>query len=264
MHSKPLNGVGVVVTRPIDQAKMLTALIADAGGEVIDFPLIAITPLSDYSFFKTVIADLAHIDWIIFISSNAVNRGFPLIKAQWPTLPSTVNFAAIGPVTAETLASYGVEKVLIPQGRFDSEALLSMDVLQNMQDQQVMIVRGVGGREVLAKTLQTRGANVVFAECYQRTNPQTDCQMIQAKFEQGLCQVIVVTSSEAMRHLIEMVDSDRLLIDTHWIKLMKICVNHQRVADEAQGYGLQLFVADAPGDEAMLRCIKKAIKAIND
>lgn len=254
----------MVVTRPKDQATMLSALIANDGGVVIDFPLIAIAPLSDYTHFNKVIVDLDQFDWIIFISSNAVNNGLPLIKQQCLTLPSKLNFAAIGPVTAETLASYGVEKVLIPQGRFDSEALLSMDALQNMQGKQVMIVRGIGGREVLANTLQARGAKVTFAECYQRTNPQTDCQMIQTKFEQGQCQVIVVTSSEAMRNLIAMVDPDELMLGKSWFKLLKICVNHQRVAEEAQRYGLQLFVADAPGDEAMLRCIKQAIKAIND
>ena len=101
MTPKPLQGLGIAITRPVDQAKKLSALIEQAGGTPIIFPLIEITPLHDYSQFEAVINEIETYDWAIFISSNAVQNGMPrLVKTG---IPSTLQFAAIGPVTASEL-----------------------------------------------------------------------------------------------------------------------------------------------------------------
>jgi uroporphyrinogen-III synthase len=57
-----LHGFAIVVTRPADQAKSLSAAIVEHGGEVILFPLIAIAPLADYQQFAQTIAALDHAD----------------------------------------------------------------------------------------------------------------------------------------------------------------------------------------------------------
>lgn len=250
-----LSGFTIVVTRPVDQAKKLNTLITELGGKVIDFPLIDIAPLSDYAEFNANIAHIDQYDWLIFISSNAVQNAMPRLKQLWKNvLPSNLKYAAIGPVTAQTLNKFGVEGVLIPEGRFDSEALLSLAPMQEMQGKKVMIVRGVGGRELLASTLKSRGASITFAECYQRMNPQQDCQPIQT----NQCHALVVTSSEAMRHLLTLANNSQK-DQNDWLSKLKICVNHQRIAEETEGFELQIFVADASGDEAMLRCLQSAL-----
>jgi uroporphyrinogen-III synthase len=259
MQTDCLNGLGVAVTRPVAQAKKLNALLGEAGAAVIDFPLIEITALDDYTDFTQVIHQLDDYDLMIFISSNAVQNAMPRIVARWPELPATLQFSAIGPVTAEELKGFGVKEVLTPIGRFDSESLLALPALQSMQGKKVMIVRGIGGREVLANTLKTRGASVTFAECYQRVNPQQDCLLLIEQTKSEKCHAIVVTSSEAMRHLVAMAKVSAENVNTHWLGKLKICVNHQRVADEAGVAGLELFVADAPGDAAMLNCLKRAL-----
>jgi uroporphyrinogen-III synthase len=244
MPQLPLAGVGVAITRPSDQAKKLTKLIEAAGGHVIPFPLIEIAPLDDYGQFESVIADVATYDWIIFISSNAVQNGMPRLLNK--IRPSHLKFAAIGPVTAKELQAFGISKVLIPEGRFDSESLLSLPPMLDMQGKKVMIVRGVGGREVLADTLKSRGANVTFAECYQRINPQQNVDALITAWSKQQLQAIVVTSSEAMRHLLD------LASNTSWLKHVTLCVNHARIAEQPIELGLKVLVADAPGDEAML------------
>jgi uroporphyrinogen-III synthase len=239
-----LAGIGIAITRPSDQAKKLTQLIEAAGGHVISFPLIEIVPLHDYSNFELAIADMAAYDWIIFISSNAVQNGMPRLLKQ--TLPSQLKFAAIGPVTANELQAFGVREVLIPEHRFDSESLLSLAPMQNMQGKKVMIVRGVGGREVMADTLKSRGADVTFAECYQRINPQDNVDALSLAWSDQRLQGIVVTSSEAMRHLLD------LASNSSWLKHVTLCVNHARIAEQPIELGLKVLVADAPGDDAML------------
>src|SRR5690606_18073827 len=147
-------------------------------------------------------------------------------------LPSHLQFAAIGPVTAAELANFGVTNVLMPQDRFDSEALLSLPELQDMAGKRCMIVRGVGGRELIANTLTQRGAEVTFAECNQRFNRQNDAGQLQALWQNKALDAIVVTSSEAMRHLLALA-SDDLKGPQHasWLRNIAICVNHARIAD---------------------------------
>ena len=248
-----LKGMGIAVSRPVAQATKLNALIRENDGEAISFPLIDIVPLQDYSVFDNTIKALETTDWAIFISSNAVQNGMPRVVAQYSKVPSGLKFAAIGPVTASELMQMGAQQVLIPKNRFDSESLLNLPEMQAMQDKKVMIFRGVGGREVLADTLQTRGAKVTFAECYRRINPQTNCLLLARLWQNQQLHAIVVTSSEAMRYLLDMTHHG----NDDWIRHIKICVNHARIAEEA--VGLQVSVADAPGDAAMLTCLRTAL-----
>ena len=245
MTIKTLTGIGIAITRPINQAKKLAALIDQAGGTPILFPLIEIEPLKDYSQFEAVTSEIENYDCAIFISSNAVQNGMPRLLKQG--IPSNLNFAAIGPVTASELQSFGIKDVLIPNGRFDSESLLALPEMHAVSNKKVLIVRGVGGREVLAETLKARGAQVSFAECYQRINPQTNCELLANLYNEKKLHAIVVTSSEAMRHLLDLAG------DADWLRNVALCVNHARIADLPRQLGLKVLVADALGDEAMLK-----------
>lgn len=251
----------IAVTRPAGQATKLNALLQAAGASVLSYPLIAITALSDQQAVVQQFDALETQDWLIFISSNAVQHGMAAIKQQYlDALPKNLQFAAIGPMTAQALAEYGVDKVLIPLERFDSEALLARPELQTMQGQHIMIVRGVGGRELLANTLKQRGAEITFAECYQRINPQSSTEaLFQPSSQTPKCDAMVVTSSEAMRHLLDLAQINQTNAEHHWLKQIKLCVNLPRVAEAANSLGLTTYIAGKPGDEAMLNCLTDAL-----
>ena len=251
MNSSPLHGRHIVITRPLGQAGKLSGLIKEAGGEALSFPLIEIAALNDYRAFEDCISQLNQYDWAIFISSNAVQNGMPFVSKL--KLPPSLKFAAIGPSTAAELASFGIQQTLMPKGRFDSESLLALPEMQGVKNQKVMIFRGIGGREVLADTLKSRGAEVNFAECYQRINPQKDISALTTLHQKEALDAIVVTSSEAMRNLLAMANNQE------WIKNVKLCVNHARIAEEPIQLGLNVYVATAPGDDAMLACLIKAL-----
>lgn len=245
--NKPLQNLGIAITRPVDQAKKLSALISEAGGTPILFPLIEITALSDYSQFETVIKDIAEYDWAIFISSNAVQHGMPwLLKLG---IPSNLQFAAIGPVTASELKAFGVGEILIPKDSFDSESLLAQPEMHKVAGKKILLVRGVGGRDVLAETLRERGSLVTFAECYRRINPQTNCDLLAQLYSKNRLHGIVITSSEAMRHLLDLAG------DSEWLKNITLFVNHARIAELPLQRGLKVAVANGPGDEAMLALV---------
>ena len=254
MPEPTLAGRGIVITRPVEQAQGLADLIRQQQGRPILFPLLEITPLNDYSTFDRALDQLPHTDWAIFISTNAVDQGVPRIQQRYPNLPEHLRFAGIGPSTAARLADFGIRQVLIPQGRYDSEQLLALPQIQQVKGQRIMLFRGVGGRELLADRLSARGADVVFAECYRRRNPQHDCGELPALWQNNQLDACVITSSEALRNLLELAGSQA------WLKATPLCVNHPRIAEQAALHGLHAVLADGPGDEAMLHCLNRLLR----
>lgn len=248
-----LKGLHIAVTRPVEQAVSLCEAIVQHGGDAIQFPLIAISPLDDYHAFEHIIADLERADWAIFISSNAVNHALPRILKKFGRVPENLRFAAIGHQTARELGLYGVHQVLTPHTRFDSETLLALAEMHDVNNHNVVIFRGVGGRDVLANTLKSRGANVSFAECYRRINPQTNTQFLNSEWQQGHLNAIIVTSSEAMRNLLEMAS------ESEWLKQVTLCVNHARIAEQPLQCGFKVLVTGAPGDDAMIQCLSQLV-----
>jgi uroporphyrinogen-III synthase len=252
MADQPLNDLWVAITRPSDQAIRLSRMIVEAGGQPYAFPLIEIAPLADYSAFDAQLHTLGKYDWTIFISSNAVQNAIPRMLNLVAPPPAALRHAAIGPVTAAELTSLGIAPVLTPQGRYDSESLLALPEMQQVQGKRFLIFRGVGGRELLADNLRARGAMVDFAECYRRINPQTSVEPLAQRWQQQQLDAVVVTSSEAMRHLLSMTNNGQ----HDWIRDVTLCVNHARIAELPLDLGLQVQVAEAPGDDAMLQCLK--------
>src|SRR5210317_728923 len=74
MADRPLQGVGVLVTRPRTQAIELVNAIEAQGGDAYCFPVIDIVPLEDVTVREAANA-LEHPDIVIFISRNAVEYG---------------------------------------------------------------------------------------------------------------------------------------------------------------------------------------------
>jgi uroporphyrinogen-III synthase len=249
-----LKDLYIAVTRPLEQAQSLCTSITSHGGTAIAFPLISVAPLQNYQLFEQQLSQLKSTDWAIFISSNAVEFAMPRVLKMLGNIPENLKFAAIGHQTAKALRLYGVDDVLIPHARFDSEALLALPEMQNALNMTIAIFRGVGGRELIAETLKERGANVYFAESYCRVNPQTDTHLLSKQWQHGTLDAIVVTSSEAMRHLLQMAG------ESLWLQHVTLCVNHERIAELPRQLGLKVLVASSPGDDAMLQCLSKLTK----
>ena len=159
MVTKPsLDGLKVLVTRPEQQARSLCDSITSAGGVAIALPVLDIVPILPWheSAFS-----LAKQDMIIFISRNAVTHFMSGLQTR---LADNVQLAAVGAGTAATMREHGLRVDIQPPAPAGSESLLTMPELNTVQDKNVLIVRGDGGRELLADTLLARGANISYLE----------------------------------------------------------------------------------------------------
>jgi uroporphyrinogen-III synthase len=248
----PLAGVGVLVTRPTGQAEPLIRLLEQAGAHAIHLPALAIVPPRDPQRAAAVVERLANFDVAIFVSANAVRHGLALIGGP-AGLPARLRIAAVGEATARALHAAGIERVVVPASRFDSEALLALPELAHVAGQNIVIVRGEGGRELLADTLTARGARVEHLECYRRVKPDVDAAAAVREWAAGRIDIATVTSTEALRNLHELLgpEGQRCLART------PLVVVSGRIAQVARELGLagEILVSRAASDADILDAV---------
>lgn len=246
-----LKGVRVLVTRPAHQAEALVRLIEADGGEAIRLPTIEIAPPSDPAAVDAVFKRWADFHLIIFVSPNAVRTALPRLRAFG--LPPTVPCAAVGPGTQQALRAAGFEKVLAPSTSFDSEALLELLPAGNVTGKNILIVRGTGGRALLAESLSARGARVTHAESYRRLPPHQPDATALARLVRGEIDIISITSVEGLQNLYALVapaDRGRLLTTP-------ILVVGERQAAAGREHGFSAIqVAARASDAALLDALR--------
>lgn len=247
MASEALRGRGIVVTRPARQAALLAELIRSHGGRAILFPVIDIRDVEDASGLNAVIDGLDSYDLAIFVSPNAVDKGFEAIRAR-RTWPPRTKVAAIGRGSARALRKLGVGPVIAPHIGADSESLLAVPELAEIAGQRIVIFRGVGGRELLRDTLATRGAHVDYAECYHRMKPRSDMSTLSRAWSAREIDALVVTSSEGLRNLCELLAP----AEREALERTPIFVPHRRIAETARELRLENAVLTSTGDEGIV------------
>jgi uroporphyrinogen-III synthase len=243
-----LQGRRIAVTRPAAQAGTLARMIAEHGGEAVLFPLLEIGPADDPAPLQRAIAQLDDYAIAVFISPNAVDYAVPPILARraWP---ATLQAAAIGPGSAAQLAARGIGPVIAPSARFDSEALLELLPFQAqaVAGRKVLILRGNGGRELLAETLRQRGAQVDAVSCYHRS-PQADASALVSLLRNRRLDALTISSSEGLRKLLAMLDTD----GCERLRRTPLFVAHRRIAEVAAELGLPRVILTAPADAGII------------
>lgn len=252
--SGALAGRGILVTRPEHQAGPLCRLIEAEGGTPVRLPVIDIRPNPERAAVRAAVGPIDRYDIIIFVSANAVRYGAELLQ-QKRDLP----IAAIGAATAAALNAAGYRVAIGPAPSADSEGLLSLPPLQHLARGRVLIVRGDGGRELLADTLAARGATVTYAEVYSRATavhePEALAQL-EALWRQGAIWAYTATSVELLERLIAILPPTcrELLHDT------RLVTGTARVSQAATelGVGSPILLASGPDDRSLVDALVEA------
>lgn len=246
-----LTGWRVLVTRPAHQAEGLCRLLEEHGAEPIRFPTLSIEPPTDPQPAKAVLARLDEFDLAIFISANAIEQCLQRIDTP---LPPGLRLAVVGKASARALEAAGYRVDHQPVDGADSEALLALPALQQITGQRVLIVRGEGGRELLAETLRTRGARVEYAEVYRRTVPTADASALSRRWRTEGIDAVTVTSNQTLQNLHDLLDpaGRECLLRT------PLVVVSPRAGELARqlGHTAPITVAAEAGDEAVLEALR--------
>lgn len=254
-----LQGIGVLVTRPVHQAQTLCEPIEAAAGTAIRFPTLQILPARDPESVTATLAELAAIDMAVFVSANAVEGAWQVLAADgFKQHLGSASIAAMGKQTANRLADHGIHADLTPPAPHNTESLLAMPALAELQSQQIVIFRGESGRETLADELRRRGARVTYAAVYDRCAPPVDAadpgKLIQ-RWQCGEVNVVTATSNETLQNLYDMLGEAgrELLLSTPLI------VMSQRAVSLAQQLGFQhtAVIAKDASALAMMQALRQ-------
>jgi uroporphyrinogen-III synthase len=243
--------LNVLITRPKKQADNLCELIEQSGGTPIRFPVLDIVPVEPSDKIKRTLNALQQYQWLFFVSVNAVNFALRANNGKID-ISQHIYIVAVGQATARALRNAGLNVNLVPEQGFNTEAILAMPQLQTLNGQSCLIVRGHGGRELLAQTLEERGAQVYYLELYRRIMPEIDTGPVERLLHQNKLDVITITSGEALKNLLKMLDSSV----HHQLLATPLAVISQRIRHLAIELGFkQVFVSEQPADTALVKAI---------
>jgi len=257
----PLAGRCIWYTRPQDVDGELPRRCRALGATVWWAPALAIAPLP--ATHPALIAARTTLqqqfEHVVFISTNAVRYGLPLLRARWPDWPAGSACYAIGAATARQLSEHGIAARQPLGGAADSEALLQLPPLQHVAGQGVLIVRGLGGRQALAQALSARGARVACIEAYERRAVPEHRIEANRRLAAKTFDFITASSGETVENIVNLIDDSvrRQLLAA------AIVVPGERVGARARELGFtRVVLALNAGDEAMTEAILETVAGI--
>jgi len=278
----------VLVTRPAGQSDRLVDVLADAGITASCLPLLnleAVTEAAKIESIKKQLQQLGKQDFVIFISSNAVKYTAEFLERYDLAWPASLPCIPIGGATAKAIQDLGwllesnaenhdsAEKKLASSlsanlssslpanlSAYSSEKLLAELSRRDVNEKNITIFRGEGGRELLADNLTSRGASVDYCEMYKRQHPSYSSE----NFEQALgdnLTAILFASGETLENFYRHIQRDRLQAA---VENVPIIVPSERIKVLAEHYGFKnILIAVNASAEGFLQVITQQLSKVS-
>ncbi|TMO81378.1 uroporphyrinogen-III synthase [Pseudoalteromonas sp. S3776] len=238
----------ILITRPEGKGAALAQQLEQAGYQASLFPVLKISYLTPSS---TELSPLINADKIIFISQDAVTA----LAQLKPTINTKAQYYAVGQQTADTVYEvFGVRAALPKQ--HDSEGLLALKSLAEVEGSNIVLVKGQAGRPDIAKTLKARGAFLNNCVVYKREPISAEESNWTDHWQSLKVQGIVITSNAAVDAIFNNLTEQQL----QWLQQCRFYVASERIAaylQQQQVSSANIHIAAGASDTAMFSCIKQ-------
>jgi uroporphyrinogen III methyltransferase / synthase len=194
----PLAGLTVAVTRARAQASGLARGLQDLGARVVQAPAIRVQALPGPPL------DPSPYDLLCVTSANGVAQLFERLAAggRDARALSGVTVAAVGPATSAALAEHGVAADVVGE-RSVAESLAQ--ALASVPVTRALVASARGARDVLARALRERGAEVDVLELYETVAEPIPATILAQARE---ADYVTFTSSSTVRHFLAAAGGD--------------------------------------------------------
>ena len=241
--------VAVMITRTGKAGQLLSTLVEEKNLSCWLNPTLKIVA-------EDFVLPIDDFEQVIFTSAKAVKYGIEKSSSLSKLLPDTL--IAVGSGTAQRLKQAGYEDITIPD-IYSSEGLLALETLKEIKGQSILIVKGIGGRQLLSEQLSKRGATCYALDVYRRVTTEIDQNQWQDFLafndQQGL-KIITMASVDALNALVSNIG------ETFNYSKIVLIVASQRIAEAAKAYSFKsLVVAKSATNDAMLSAILKFVES---
>ena len=212
-NDKPLRNLRVLVTRPRERADVFARKLEDLGATPVVLPTIALVPPQDWSDVDRALRHLSSFDWVVFTSPAGVQFAMERLDALGLSNDelSERRIAVIGPSTARTLRTHGLEPDFMPS-RFIADAIAEELSNSDVAGKAFLLLRADIAREDLRHQLIERGAHVDEVTAYRTEHRSFSPQEISQVFDKGI-DVATFTSGSTARAFIEALGTERSRLD---------------------------------------------------
>ncbi|WP_019616810.1 uroporphyrinogen-III synthase [Psychromonas ossibalaenae] len=218
----------LLITRFAPHALRLSNLLNAQGTAAFAQPLLEVKQTAEFDDIRMLLT--GSYDYIIAVSSNAVDyTKWALADNPWPA----ASYLAVGKGTQAVLRSATGKSVSVPDKRYDSEGLLALPCLSNIQGKRILILRGLGGRELLSETLTARGAVVEYYQPYQRVAIELNGSLLTEKWRRLNINGVIISSVELLERLLVVVPES----EHKWLKNQTIYAPSKRITVHAVSLG---------------------------
>ena len=203
-------------TRPIDRAQPLTQCLRQSGFDVVDLPLLALTPRPYNNTLQQLYLQLLSTQIIVVVSPTAVQIGMQYLQQSGLSLAQIqhIQWIAVGKKTAQRLLDYGVESH-VPTVE-TSEGMLSLPLFNQVKEfKRIAFWRGEGGRQFMMQQCQQHQIAVLNFLLYERYCPESST----AIFAQ-----LIHTDAQAQSHYWMCVSSE-----ASWRNWRVLCQQHPQL-----------------------------------
>ncbi|MEL7051782.1 MAG: uroporphyrinogen-III C-methyltransferase [Cyanobacteria bacterium J06588_5] len=214
----PLAGKTVIVTRSASQASEFSRMLIAKGAKVVDLPALTIQAPADWQPMDSAIAHIHTYHWLILTSPNAVNYFVDRLLHQGRDLRALAHLkiAVVGKKTNKFLQQRGLTADFIPP-TFVADSLAE-HFPENPAGKKLLFPRvESGGRDVLVKAMQAKGADMTEVAAYESACPSELPPAAKLVLENRTADVITFASSKTVRHFAQLMTKS---FNEQWLSLL--------------------------------------------
>ncbi|MDE3273592.1 uroporphyrinogen-III C-methyltransferase [Pseudoalteromonas sp. G4] len=233
----------ILLTRPEEKSQQLAEHLAEKSIKSIIQPLLALEAIT---VSEQQLGMLDDADIVLFVSQDAAR----FLHALKPELAKNSVCLAVGKSTAEVVTEL-FEKPCASPIVETSEGLLAMPELNNVASKRIVLVKGKGGRNKLAKELKEREAIFQPLAVYQRlTNPELTIELAQTWQQRGVDSVVLTSNASIDSFL-------AVATNKSWLETLTVFLVSERCVDyfNEKAQAKQIINCQGADNESILNAI---------
>jgi uroporphyrinogen-III synthase len=196
-----MRGLKVLVTRPEPECSNLVQAVQAQGGEAYAFPCLE-SESADPGSMIEIIQKWQGNEILIFISPRSALFLTKLPMGYLNKIKSMTSIA-MGKGTEAVLMAHHFKNIITPKAGSDSEAILDLPVLQQVNAKTIILLKGQTGRELIFETLKSRDARVEKLIVYRMKPTVNDLKPLLQSHAQQPFDVVICTSIALLQAFME-------------------------------------------------------------